>query len=280
MKVLGIDIGGTTIDSGIVSGYKLEKTVQEKINAQGTQQQVISQITSLIDQLINTDVQGIGIGIPGIIDVKNGIVVELANIPSFDRVPLKDILEERYKLPISIDNDANCFALAEKYFGKAKPYKNIVAVILGTGFGAGIIINNKLYHGNSGSAGEFGHIAFKEHTVEYYCSGQYFQKEFNINGEELFEKAEKKDKKTLEIFDKFGYNIGKTLAKVVNSIDPEIIILGGSVSKAYKFFKKSMIKSLKESIFKRSYERLRIKVSDLDKPGILGAASSCYDSLR
>lgn len=279
MKVIGIDIGGTIINSAIISENKFEKAIHEKINAKGTREEILNHLTHVIDRLIDKDVKAIGIGTPGIIDTEKGIISEINNIPSFREIPLKQILEKKYKIPVIIDNDANCFALSNKYFGKAKPYQNIIALILGTGLGAGVIINNKLYHGNSGNAGEFGSIIFKEHNIEYYCSGQYFQKEFNISGEELFKKAEEKDKKALEIFDKFGYNLGKALSIIVNSIDPEIIILGGSVSKAYKFFEKSMIKSLKESIFERSYSKLKIEVSNIEHIAILGAASLYYDSL-
>ncbi len=280
MKVIGIDIGGTIINAAVISENKFEKAIHEKINAKGTREEILEHLTHIIDRLIDKDIKAIGIGSPGIIDTEKGIISEINNIPSFKGIPLKQILEEKYKIPVIIDNDANCFALGNKYFGKAKPYQNIVALILGTGLGAGVIINNKLYHGNSGNAGEFGSITFKDHNIEHYCSGQYFQKEFNISGEELFKKAEEKDKKALKIFNKFGYNLGKALSMIVNSIDPEIIILGGSVSKAYKFFKKSMIESLKKSIFERSYSKLKIEAPNIEHIAILGAASLCYDSLN
>jgi len=280
MKVIGIDIGGTSINSAVVSENKFEKEIHEKINAKGEREEILNHLFSIIDRLIDKDIKAIGIGSPGIIDTKKGIISEIINIPSFNGIPLKQILEKKYNIPVIIDNDANCFALGNKYFGKAKPYQNIVALILGTGLGAGIIIDNKLYHGNSGNAGEFGAIIFKEHHVAYYCSGQYFQDEFSTTGEELYKKAEKKDEKALEIFEEFGNNLGKVLSIIVHSIDPEIIILGGSISKAYKFFKNSMTESLKKHIFKKSYSKLKIEPSDMEHIAILGAASLYYDSLK
>ncbi len=280
MGVIGIDLGGTKISVGLIQKDKLEKTVSEKINAKGSQKEVVIQIENLIDQLFNKKVKGIGIGVPAIVDVENGIVFETVNIPSWKKVPLKEILEKRYKVPVFVNNDANCFALAEKYFGKGKNYKNIVGFISGTGVGSGIIINGKLYTGNNCGAGEFGEIVFKQHNIEYYCSGKYFVQMYNITGEDLFEKAMKGDPKALKIFDEFGKNMGKTLSIVVHSVDPEIIILGGSVSKAFKFFEKSMMKSLKESIYTRSYSRLKIEISKTEKIAILGAASLYFDSLK
>lgn len=277
MKVIGMDLGGTKVSAGLVADNKIKKVLSERINAQGSQEEVISQITNLIDQLIDEEVKGIGIGAPAIVDVENGIIFEVVNIPSWKKVPLKKILEKKYNIPVFMNNDVNCFALAEKHFGGGKNYQNFVAVSLGTGLGAGIIIDGKLYSGSNCGAGEFGEMFFKEGKLEEFCSGQYFQKKYKISGEELFLKAEQQDSKALEIFEKFGYNLGKALSLIVNSLDPEAIILGGAVSKAYKFFKKDMVNSLKESIYKRTFSRLKIKVSTLDGAPILGAALLCYN---
>ena len=92
--------------------------------------------------------------------------------------------------------------------------------------------------GYNGGAGEFGEMTFKDQNAEYYCAGKYFIKKYNKSGEELFKEANQNNPKALTIFNEFGHNLGKVLAMVVHAIDPEIIILGGSVSKAYKFFEK------------------------------------------
>ena len=175
-----------------------------------------------------------------------------------------------------VNNDANCFALGEKYFGEGKNYDNIVGLIIGTGVGAGIIINGKLYCGQNCSAGEFGRIPYLDRNVEYYCSGQFFQKEYNINGEELYQKANRKAKK---IFGIYGKHLGKAVSMIVNSIDPQIIILGGGVSKAYCLFKDSMLESLKEWIYKKTFSNIKIKASNTKNIAILGAASLCFGHL-
>ena len=274
--LIGVDLGGTKVSVGLVSGKKIKKFVSEKINPKGSEKEILNQIIRLIRDLFSDKVLAIGVGVPTIVDVKKGIVYETTNIPSWKRVPLKSILEKKFKVPVFVNNDANCFALGEKYFGEGIKYKNLVGLIIGTGCGAGIIINGKLYTGHNCGAGEFGKVEFKNKNFDYYCSGQFFKGEYSISGEELYEKAKRGDKKALKIFEEYGKNLGKALSVIVNSIDPECIILGGSVSKAHKFFWKTMKKSLKESVFKRCYSRLKIKVSEKENIAILGAVSLYY----
>lgn len=280
MNVIGVDLGGTNIEVGKLSKEKIESVLSVDTNSTSSKEEVLLQITSLIDKLIDKDTSGIGVAVPAIVDVENGIVFETVNIPSWKRVHLKEILEEKYKLPVFINNDANCFALGEKYFGVGKKYQNLVAFVLGTGLGGGIIVKGKLYAGYNGGAGEFGQILFKDNDFEYYCSGKYFLREHNISGKDLYEKARQHNRKALSIFKKFGENLGKALAMVVNSIDPEIIVLGGSVVDSYKYFEKSMKESLKKSTYERSFSRLKIQVSKMDHSVILGAGSLYWDSLK
>lgn len=272
MEIIGIDVGGTKIAAGIVSDNKIKKIVSTKTNANAKKEVITSQVVNLVDKLINKNIKGIGIGIPGIVDSEKGFIFETPNIKSWKNVPIKKILEKKYKIPVLINNDASCFALGEKYFGAGKKYKNMVGLIVGTGFGAGVIIDGKIYSGNTGGAGEFGQIKFRDHNIEYYCSGNYFLKEHKKTGKELQEKAAKKDKKTLKIFNKFGENLGKGIAVIVRSIDPELIVLGGGASKGYTFFEKSMRTSLKKLIPKISYSKLKIKQSKLKHAGVIGAA--------
>ena len=280
MSFIGIDLGGTKISGGLVSNSKLVKTAYEKINSKGNEKEVLAQITQLIDELVDKKVRGIGIGVPAIVDVDKGIVFETVNIPSWKNVPLKRILERKYGVPVFVNNDANCFALGEKYFGKGKKYQHIVAITLGTGVGAGIIINGKLYAGHNCGAGELGEAPFLDKRIESYCSGKYFLKQHGISGEELYQKALQRDPNAIDLFKIFGHNLGKALAMVVHTIDPEAIILGGSISKAYRFFEKSMKQSLQESTYQRSYSRLKIYVSKEANIAVIGAASLCYDSLK
>jgi len=279
MKSIGIDVGGTKIKAGLVSKGKVEKVLTVKTKSRGTKQQVINQLVDLIDQLLinnKSKVKSIGIGVPSIVDVKKGIAYEFTNIKSWKKVNLKTILEKKYKIPVHINNDANCFALGEKYFGVGKKHKNIVGIIIGTGMGAGIVINGKVYCGNTCNAGEFGRNIFKNGEVEDYCSGKFFKKKYKISGKDLSEKAKQGNKKALKVFNEYGTNLGQSLAMVVNAVDPELIVLGGSVSKSYKFFEKAMKKSLQKYVFKHTYAKLKIKVSRTKNVAVLGASKLNY----
>jgi glucokinase len=186
--------------------------------------------------------------------------------------------ENKYKIPVYVNNDANCFVVGEKYFGKINGYKDAVGLIIGTGIGAGIIINNRLFAGNNCGAGEFGMIPYKDHIYEYYCSGQFFESEYNISGEECNIRAENGDVEALKIFSEYGTNIGEAIKMIMYAVDPQIIILGGSVSKSYKFFMNEMWKSVKNFTYSESVKKIKVEVSEMKHVAIIGAAALYYDA--
>lgn len=258
MKQIGVDLGGTKLSVGIIEKNTILKIKKEHIDPKLSKEKIIGQITNLIDDLLQGEVQGvqaevssIGVGVPGI--TKDGFVTSLGNIPDFKDVDLALILKKKYNVPVYIANDANCFALAEYKFGKAKNKNPAIGIILGTGVGSGIIINGKLCSGHNGGAGEWGDIHLKDHDVEYYCSGKFFQKEYLQKGEEFFVKAKQGDKKALEIFENFGENLACALEILIRTLDPEIIVFGGSVAKTFPFFESSMKQALKQKIPKKNF---------------------------
>lgn len=272
--IIGIDIGGTNIRCALVSKDKgVLSYTKERVHNKDSKEAIVKQLTQIIGIHFSQKVKGIGVGVPAIVDLEKGMLYEAFNLPGWKKVHLKAMLEKRYKVPVRINNDANCFALGEKCFGSAKKYKNIVGVILGTGFGAGIIINNMLYCGKNCAAGEFGRVLLKDKTVEDYCSGKFFINKYNLPGENLYAMAKQNNTKGLKAFKEFGDNLGLGVSAVINSIDPEIIVLGGSVSKAYKLFKEPFLASLKKHIYHRVYQNMKIKISTNEKIGVLGAAS-------
>jgi glucokinase len=181
-------------------------------------------------------------------------------------------------VPVYVNNDANCFAVGEKVFGKGKDYQNMVGLIIGTGLGAGLIINNKLYAGRNCGAGEFGMIPWKEGILEDYCSGQFFKTTCNSPGEQLFHEALQGNIRAKEVFAEFGRNLGNAIGIILLTIDPEIVILGGSVSKSFAFFRDAMWDSLSSFPYPRTLRQLRIEVSEVDNVAILGAAALLYDA--
>lgn len=280
MGILGIDIGGTNIRVGLVKDNELVRIESTLIKKAGSESDILNDLFEQIDQFRNEKISGIGIGVPSVVDVEYGVVYDVQNIPSWKEVHLKEILESKYSIPVYVNNDANCFAVGEKYFGKAIEYKNIIGLTIGTGLGAGIIVNNKLYAGKNCGAGEFGMIPYRENNYEYYCSGQYFINEYGTTGKALFDKAKNYDAKALRIFKEFGSNLGEAIKMIMYSIDPEVIILGGSGSRSYQYFQDEMWKAIKSFTYSKSLKNIKIEISEIENIAILGAAALMLDANR
>ena len=276
-SVIGVDLGGTKVQTGLIDQGKLKQVFTKEIKSSGSVNEVLDEIFNLIDKYENENFSGIGIGIPSVVDVETGIVYEVQNIPSWKEVHLKEMLENRYNVPVNINNDANVFALGEKYFGCAKAFRNVVGITLGTGLGGGLIINDKLYNGNNCGAGEFGEIPYKDSKLEDYCGSQFFLTNYDVSGKELSELAEKGNEFAKHVFNEFGFHIGDALKIIVLAVDPEIVVFGGSISKSFKYFKDSMMKQFGTIVFSKSVERLVIKVSDTENVALLGAAALCFE---
>ena len=278
MKVLGIDIGGTNIRAGLVEENSVVKIESLKIKKDGSETEIMKDLDSLIGKFLKDKIEGIGIGVPSVVDSVRGIVYDATNIPAWKEVHLKEQVEAKYNIPVYVNNDANCFVMGEKYFGKGKQYNNIVGLIIGTGLGAGLILNNGLYAGANCGAGEFGMILFKDHNFEYYCSGQYFENEHRLTGEAIHQGAERGEGSALEIFSQFGSHLGEAIKVIMLAVDPEIIILGGSVSNSYKFFKEAMQESIRKFVYSHSSDKIKVEVSETNHIAILGAAAQIFKS--
>jgi len=277
--VIGVDLGGTNVRAGVVKAGRLTDVRSVPVRSQGSERDVLEDIFSAIDPVLRKDVAGIGAGVPSVINLKSGVVYDVQNIRSWKKVPLKVYLEERYHLPAYVNNDANCFAAGEKYFGKAKPYDHAVGLIVGTGLGAGVIANGKLYSGTNCGAGEFGMLPYLDRNFEAYASGQFFERVHGVTGRELAGRAKRGDKRALEIFAEFGVHLGEAVKAICYAVDPEAIVLGGSVSKSFRFFRETMGGTFQSFAYAITKERLKIEVSETENVAILGAAALYYDAL-
>ena len=175
MYVIGIDLGATFVKIGLVdkSGKVYSRReIRTPINANRTLliDAIINNVKDIIEES-GKCVLGIGIGVPGPVDSKKGIVHYFPNIKGWNEVPLKSILEKKLGLKVELDNDANAMTLGEFVFGAGKGCDNLVCLTLGTGVGGGIIINGKLYRGGSMCAGEIGHIPINETGPQCNCGG-------------------------------------------------------------------------------------------------------------
>lgn len=279
-NIIGIDLGGTNIKTALVSlDGKIIKKCEIPTQAKKGIKTVINNIISAIKKVKSGSVVGIGIGSPGPLDYKKGIITTPVNLP-FRNTPLKKIIQNKFKLPTFLDNDANCFAFAEAVFGQGKKYENIVGITLGTGVGSGIVINKKIYHGRSNAA-ELGHTTINyggpksrcgnNGCIETHVSARGITALYNSsNPYEIYKLALKGNKKAIETYKKMGYYLGIGLANIIYALDPDIIIIGGKISNAWKFFSKTMNETVKKRYFGKPPKIIK---SELKEAGILGAAA-------
>ena len=278
MAIIGIDLGGTQMRGGLVEGERLLSVLSQKVKAKGTKEEVLQDLFQLTDQLVRQEeVEAIGIGVPSVVDIEKGIVYDVQNIPSWKKVYLRQEMGKRYQLPVFINNDSNCFALGEKYFGKGKKAHSFIGLTIGTGLGAGIIIRDKLYSGPNCGAGEFGMVDYLDKYFEYYASGQFFQNCHQTSGKEIFDNAKAGKADALRIYEEFGTHLGNAIKMILYTNDPQMIIFGGSIAEAYSYFEKNMWSRINTFAYPNSLKKFEIKISTLKHSGILGAAALYYD---
>lgn len=294
--IIAIDLGGTNLRIALIDqGYRIkDKKTQNTprlVKKDILIQTIIDAINKIIENnnLNKTNILGVGLGLPGPIDAKRGIVHFLPNIPGWKEVNLKKILEARLKLPVFLDNDANLMTLAEFSQGAARGRKNAVCLTLGTGVGGGIIIDAGLYRGSNFAAGEIGHIPINEEGPRCNCAGRGCLEAYignnriikaaknlfrrNVSLEDLSQMAKRGNKKALRLWSQVGRHLGVALTGVVNFLNPEVIVIGGGVANAGKILfaqVKETISSRAMPVQARGVKVLKAKLGN--RAGLLGAA--------
>jgi len=214
-KYIGIDVGGTKILLQAFDG-RLNVLAEKKVktDVRHGREGFIEQLYSLIDEFFDKSVKGIGIAVPGIVDQKTGALVHAPHIPVGKNLRLRALLKNRYKVPIHADHDINAFLADESHKPTLKKFKNLLAVMVGTGLGGAAIVDGKMMYGANGYAGEFGHIVIdksgKLKTLEQNTSGYYREKYPELKKELIA-------------------NLGIGLAGLNLIFNPDAIVLGGSV---------------------------------------------------
>jgi glucokinase len=272
---IGVDLGGTNVRAGLVQNGKIVSLKKRPISSSAGQKIILEEIFETIEAVTQPNVTGIGICTPSL--VKDGIVYSVANIPSWRKVPLQKLLQQRFNVPAFVNNDAKCFALGEYHYGIGRGCQNLVGLIIGTGLGSGVIIGGKLYQGANGGAGEIGHAPYKGEDYEHYCSGRFFQREFGLDAAEIQKRADEGDFKAAEMLAAFGDPFGDVIMAVLYAYDPEIIVLGGGVSMAFPYFEKTMREKLRAFKFQNALKRLKIVQTQKPHIAVLAAAALCLD---
>ena len=255
--IIAIDIGGTTFNTGVFSESFNEIAIsdKDKIRYYANKNDVIDGITKQVNHLINKndinrkDIKGLGIAAPGPLDPKKGKILDTPNLAIFRQYNIANDFAKRLKIDTYLENDANLFSIGE-WYTQYRKNNIIVGLTLGTGLGFGLVINGKLFTGSNGMAMEYGISPFKWGLAEKNVSIGYLRKmSKKVYGKEisprnLESKCFQNDFKALSIYENFGENLGIVLSHVINMLDPQVITIGGGLSKAYNLFKDSMNKTI------------------------------------
>lgn len=271
--LIGVDLGGTSVTVGRVSGGVVEGRGTHGVSAGASEGVVLDEVFRAIETVFDDTVVGIGCGVPSVVDDATGVVYDVENIPSWREVPLKDVIEDRFGVPAAINNDANVFALGEHRFGRGRDFQHMVGLTLGTGMGTGVILDNRLVMGANCGAGEIGSIPHKGLTVEDFCSGRFFRREAGVAGEVLYQRARDGDRDSRVWFEKFGAEVAFAVVVVLYAYDPQAILFGGSISQAFDLFEDSLRQGLHSFDYPHIVERLVIERSTLSDAAVLGAAA-------
>jgi len=286
--VAGVDFGGTKIKFGLVleDGNILGETLTLPTESDRRDDEIVGTMIEGIERTVQDSdlsiqqVAGIGIGSPGPLDLKQGLILEAPNLPTLHNFPLKQTLENYFNLSVAINNDANCFVLGEACFGSAQNASIICGATLGTGFGFGIVINRRIFEGSTGTAAEVWCSPYADRNFEEYGSARAITRIYQqitdqkLDAREIFSLAQENDQDAVATWSEFGVHLGKILAIIANLLDPDVIVIGGSVSHAWQFFYNSMIENLHKNINQAPKDHLKVVRAALgDNAGLLGAAA-------
>ncbi|MGB9839434.1 ROK family protein [Thermovenabulum sp.] len=310
---LGIDLGGTKIATCIIdnNGNIFAKVEVPTLAKEGPEKVISRMKKSVYDVLsqINlslNEIAGIGIGVPGPIDVEKGIIQNPPNLPGWKDISLCSIMAREFNTKIIVENDANSAALGEFLFGAGKGVKNFIYITISTGIGAGIFIDGKLFKGIGGNAGEAGHMTINfEGPIcecgnsgcwEAYASGtalarfakegilsgiktKIIEKARNeeINAEHVFSAAREGDNFALTLVENEGYYLGVGLANLINIFNPGLIAIGGGLTQCWDMFYSKMMRTVEERSLPTNLKHLEIVKAKLDKDaGAIGSASLVF----
>lgn len=304
---IGIDFGGTTVKLGLVQAGGLMLRVESLSTlAYGSGTLLLAAILEAVDDLraCYPGVAGIGVGLPGIVDSRQGVVHHLTNVPGWTNVPLRDILSLHSGLPCVIENDANAMTYAEWKYGAGRGRANVVCITLGTGVGGGLILNGQLYRGSRLGAGEIGNM-----TIDYrgrpYEYGNFGALEAYVGNHHIAERAQARyeaagqsrsllecspvmlaeaalqgDDVARQLWDETGVMLGAALSDVIWLLNPDAIVLGGGVALAGELLFAPLRRTIRERTSPVFHEALDVVPAALGSDaGLIGCGALAVDAL-
>lgn len=302
--VIGVDLGGTKIYTALVDleGNIIKEKTVETLAHEGEQAvmgRIIDTINYVIDGTDKDLIRAIGIGSPGPLDVKNGVIIESANLP-FKNFEIVKTIKEEYKLPTYLDNDANVATLGEFMFGAGKGTENMVFITASTGIGGGAVLNGKLFRGATGNALEVGHMTVSTEGPRCGCgnlgcaealgSGTAIGRRAkeavstnvktslknydNVTSKEVFKEAANGDRVAKNILNTSLTYLGIAVANTITNFDPEKVVVGGGVVNGGDIVIDTIRNVVEERCMAAFVENCKIEKAVLGgKAGVLGAAA-------
>ncbi len=279
--IIGVDLGGTKIDVGLFDSHSWNLLDHKRTSTEAGQtfEHVQEALIESIQLLKKDDTKAVGIGVPGLVSHPEGIILKMPNIPGGEGVNLRTEIEHALSLECFVDNDANCFTLAEAVMGEGKDQSIVVGITLGTGVGGGIVIEGKIFHGARGYAAEVGHMLLqpgqppytthdKRGEVEQFFSGTAMGKRCH----EASSPDEYLDGKVCSFMHKSIYQeVAWMCTNIIHLLDPSIIIFGGSAGNALKPHLSHIKEELERWIFPGT-PLPHLQVSSVKQASMLGAA--------
>ncbi|GFH40788.1 ROK family protein [Lactococcus insecticola] len=237
MALLTIDVGGTTIKyASFENGELAHKGAVDTPNQLADFYKVLTKIKT--DMAEKVDLTGVAMSLPGAVSKSDGVIYGASAIPYIHNFPIKPVLEASFELPVSMENDANCAALAEVAYGAGKDYQDLLFFVIGTGIGGSVVLDRKIRHGAHLMGGEFGFMLMRDHTLSTDSSpvqmaGRYNLKNgTNVSGQEVFALAENGDSEAKVVVDTLFDSLARAIFNLQYALDPEIVLLGGGISQA------------------------------------------------
>lgn len=254
-SIIGFDLGGTKSAITRFSAKSFREETHERMptHADRGWDHVFNDIVSLIQKIRTKDTKAVGIGVPGLVIQPKGRIVNMPNIPGAKDIPLKKTLEKALKLPVFVDNDANCFTLAEARYGASKKHRVVVGLTFGTGVGGGIVIDGKIFSGEHGYAAEVGHMLLMPGHPPYKTKSTRGEVEQYLSGTALGERCQAAKSpqdyltgEACQFLQPYVFReVGWLCVNLAHLLDPGVIVFGGSTGRALKPHMKKIEKEIK-----------------------------------
>lgn len=271
MAFIGIDIGGTKCAVVRGVGSDIEKKVRF---VTADRESTLARIFTEVRALMTDGVEAIGVSCGGPLDSRLGVIMSPPNLPGWDDVHITEMLREEFNVPAYLCNDADACAVAEWRFGAGVGARNMAFLTFGTGLGAGLILDNKLYTGASGMAGELGHVRLyddghigynKRGSVEGYCSGGGIAQYGKGSAKELAERAAEGDSEALAIYEKVGEDLGRALAILIDILNLDTIVIGSIYTRSRELIEPSMRRMIEKEALSQSVAVCKILPAKLNE---------------